>query len=130
MIRPLRFNPDGTIDVWHDERQHGGTVDIDSSVSFIGAQDYIALPCPVVGCGSVSTHPISGGGAPKVVQELFIRKIRRASDVIPGLANRPAGVQGRRNFKAVKDYVKQRAEALDGPGRFKHDNLRDVDVID
>lgn len=123
MIRPTQFDSNGNITVFHDEFQHGGTVHVDN-VPFVDGFDLVLLFCPV--CNSVSAHPISGGGAPEMVQELFIRKIRRASQAIPNLPDLPPQVNARRPFANVKAYVKARTEALDGPGRFKHDNLTQI----
>lgn len=77
-IRPIVFNKDGSVNVWHDEANHGGTAPADAlrfTSQLDGSSDYrfLTLPCPVKNCGAVSTHPVSGGAAPEMVQELFIR---------------------------------------------------------
>lgn len=134
MIAPTTFHANGDLDVWHDEFQHGGTLAIDD-IQFAkranGTTDYdqLELHCPA-GCGSVSWHPISGGGAPDRVQELFMRKLRRCADPVPGLPNRSGNPRARRPFADIKAYVKGRAEGLDGPGRFKHEAMQAQDLDD
>jgi hypothetical protein len=78
-IRPIKFNDDGSIEIWHDEFGHGGTIsekDINHAKDEKGNEDerFLVLECPVLGCNSYSVHPVSGGVDPKNIQELFVRK--------------------------------------------------------
>lgn len=80
MIRPTGFNPDGTVQVWHDEGGHGGAVAVATLVQpprLDGQPDltYCALPCPV--CPSVSFHPAVGDATARdLVQRLFVRRLQ------------------------------------------------------
>lgn len=114
-VRPTIFHDNGRIDVWHDERGHGGTVrlaDIHHPARLTGADDtrYLMVACPVTGCDSVSVHPVGGGADPERVQALHA--LKRAEQ------------DRRRPFGAVLAEIAAEAEAMDGPGRFR---LRDVD---
>jgi len=136
-VRPIAFYADGSVDLWHDERQHGGTIQIDTGTRLLPNPltgetliDGLEVSCPVPGCGSVSTWPISGGANAAMGQEIFIRKLRRYSGPLPGLPDRPATAEGRRPFATVAALVKARAEALDGPGRFVLGTLTEADVDD
>lgn len=75
-IRPISLDPVGaTVTLWHDEVGHGGTTAL-AALAFAAGPDgapnprFLALPCPT--CGSVSTHPVAGGCAPRAVQLLFV----------------------------------------------------------
>lgn len=138
MIRPIKFNSDGTIEVLHDDPgyDHRGSLNIDDAAKLDFAihpsngtrlYNYITINCPFTGCNSQSVWPISGGGDPERGQEMFIRKLRRSSESIPGLTVLPAQARGRRPLQQVKDFVRERADALDGPGRFRHNNMNSVD---
>ncbi len=116
-IRPVTFNADGSVEVWHDERSHGGTVAA-ASIRFLvaestGAEDirFLTLPCPAVGCGSVSTHPAGGGADPDRVQRLFARMYQRnvTSPALTGLDT----------WTAAKGKVQEVVGAMDGPGRYR-----------
>ena len=113
-IHPVAFRPaQGEIDVWHDERGHGGTLQI-ANLAF-GDNDtnesLVRVPCPVAGCGSESTHPVGGGSHPRAVQVLHLLKQMQAKG---------------RTFAQAKALIKARAEAMDGPGR---DQLGDVTKV-
>jgi hypothetical protein len=124
MIAPTQYRLLGNVDVWHDELGHGGTVNIDTDVVFAtgpgGAPDYawLVVPCPV--CGGASWHPVGGGAAPREGQILFIRKLRRAADNIPGLPAR-TGIPPRRDFQAIKNWLRDRILEREPEGlpRFK-----------
>lgn len=119
-VRPVAFNPDGSIDVVHDDAPggaHSGTVAAVAlglaAFSQLGAQSHnsFALPCPVAGCGSSSLHSIGGGAAPAAVQELFVRVIRRLGC--------PCGqVAAGASPSIAQAHVKLQAERIDGIGRW------------
>ncbi len=122
-VRPIAFDPTGGMTVQHDELNHTGAVAF-ADVRFgrtLAATvdtDTIELTCPV--CGGVSVHPVGGGADPSRIQLLFLRTVMRRAAVL-GI---PAG---QRSFAAIKARIKARAEAQDGPGRFRLDALADED---
>lgn len=100
----------GGVEVWHDERNHGGTVpwaDVDFPKRQDGAaaQHFVVLPCPVAGCGSASLHPVSGGVDRDGVRELFARYYMRRAAAL--------GLDADTIAKA-RELVRQRARELDG----------------
>lgn len=108
-ITPVSISATG-VDVWHSERQHGGTIawaDVNLARRPDGTEHlmFIVLACPVAGCDSVSVHPVSGGADRTSVREMFARYVlRRATALgldVPNLA-------------AARDWVRQRAIELDG----------------
>jgi len=107
-IRPISFNSDGSVEVYHDEGNHGGTVqvaDIHYAKAPDGTEDerFLLLACPVAGCSSVSLHPIGGGCDPENVQRLHahIRKVKAPT----------------RKWADVTAEVRTKADQMDGPGR-------------
>jgi len=76
-IRVIGYNTTG-IDVWHDEGGHGGALIWAQLVATLGNGTALAMPCPGVGCGAVSTHPVAGGCDPGPTQELFAQLYLRA----------------------------------------------------
>jgi hypothetical protein len=79
-IRPIAFNPDGSIETVYDELGHSGTIpaaEIKWSTGIDGSEShsYIILNCPD-GCGGSSTHPVGGGAAPVEVQQMFVNKVQ------------------------------------------------------
>src|SRR4051794_1815053 len=85
-VKPVGFHLDGTVDLWHDERQHGGSValaDIPLGLDVTGAPDLgtAVLTCPVPGCVWSSWHPPGGGADPEGVQPLHALKLMQA---VPG----------------------------------------------
>jgi hypothetical protein len=78
-VRPVAFGADGSVEVVCDETGHGGWLppaQVRWGVDRNGAPDpsQIVLECPD-GCGVASFHPVGGGAAPPLVQEMFMRKI-------------------------------------------------------
>jgi len=78
-IRPVTFNPDGSVEAVYDEMGHSGAVpaaEIRWTTGIDGAENhnYIVLNCPD-GCGASSTHPVGGGAAPLEVQQMFVNKV-------------------------------------------------------
>lgn len=79
-VRPIQLNTDGTLEVYHDDAEHGGQVALDAAQfnSTLGERinyAYLSLCCPI--CHATSVHPISGGCDPVNVQRLFLEKFRR-----------------------------------------------------
>ncbi len=121
-VRPLRINPNGTVEVYHDELNHGGTValsDLAHATDREGNVDpaFLVLPCPA--CATVTIHPASGGAAPHEVQRLFAHKFKAH-----GVPQRPDAAGKKRPPKSVKDWkeakdnLRSLVEAQDGPGRW------------
>src|SRR5215471_17039452 len=80
-IKPIRFYPDGSIDVINDEKGHSGIIpaaDIKWVQNVDGSENhsYIILNCPD-GCGGLTGHPVGGGAAPLEVQQMFVGKVDR-----------------------------------------------------
>lgn len=117
-VRPLSANQDGTVEVWHDEAGHGGTVtpdninfgrNIDGTVTI----DVIELPCPVPGCGAVSWHPVTGGCDPPNVQLLFASAYKVSNRV------------GAQDWDSAKDAVAARIAALAGISQYRLETAED-----
>lgn len=132
-VRPMKVNPDGGVDVWHDEREHGGTIPV-NQLSFGpgvgGGVDwrYIQVPCPVEGCGSVSLHPIAGGVDAPRVQFLFARVLKRLGTIPPGVVTRlglPSGDVS--TWPKARDAVEFLTERMDGPRRFRLKDIKEDD---
>ena len=127
-IRPIVFNSDGSIEVWHDERGHGGTIQ-EADIQFAKKPDatdderLIILNCPVSGCGSQSIHPAGGGCDPERVQKMFARKFKKKPhDPKPPHFEKPA----ERSWDEAKKALKKIVEEMDGLGRFKLDGVEEV----
>lgn len=122
-IRPTKFNADGSVDVWHDELGHGGTLQASDLAWARGADgtpntDYAVVPCPFAGCTSHSVHPISGGCDPRRVQFLFALAHRRRL-----LAADPTTT-----WAQVKTFVRNRVAAMDGLPRWQIANAAPTDT--
>jgi hypothetical protein len=79
-VRPVTFNPDGSIEVVYDEVGHPGTIaaaDIrwTSNIDGSDSHNYIVLECPD-GCGGSSIHPVGGGADAPHVQQMFVNKVQ------------------------------------------------------
>lgn len=108
-IVPVNITAAG-VEVWHSERNHGGTVpwsDVDFGRRADGTahQSFVVLPCPVAGCDSQSVHPVSGGVDRDGVRELFARYYMRRAAAL--------GLDADTLAKA-RELVRQRALDLDG----------------
>jgi hypothetical protein len=124
-IRPITYNPDGSIEVWHDEFSHGGTIpeaDIKFAKKHDGTDDerFIILNCPYPGCNSSSLHPASGGCDPEQVQKLFAKMYKKHS-AIEKLPHHEK--QAQRTWDQAKANLKRVVEEMDGPGRFRLDGI-------
>jgi len=124
-VRPIRFNTDGSIDIWHDEANHGGTIqlaDAQFAQRIDGSEDlrFLHIDCPVAGCGSHSVHPAGGGCDPEMVQRLFARKLMHA----PAAAQPPnLPSQAQRSWDEAKGALKKMVDAMDGPRRWKLEHV-------
>jgi hypothetical protein len=115
-VRPVTFQPDGSIDVVYDEQGHSGTIpaaEVKWSTNIDGSDnhDFIVLPCPD-GCGATSTWPVGGGADALMGQQMFVLKEHQEMT---------AGAQGRAAPAALADaaqIVKERVIAMDGEERW------------
>lgn len=118
-IRPVTFQPNGDIDVVHDELGHGGTIpaaeiiwtnDIDGNPN----HNFIVLNCPD-NCGSSSTHPVGGGADAPNVQQMFVEKVK--------IAGCSCGqIEPNDTSSAPESHVRLNCNRMDGPGRWKLDS--------
>ncbi|HYW86788.1 MAG TPA: hypothetical protein VFB50_03410 [Chloroflexota bacterium] len=115
-VRPVTFNPDGSIEVVFDELSHNGTIpaaEVLWSADPLSGDNhnYIVLNCPD-GCGASSTHPVGGGAAPLEVQQMFVNKTERA-----GCA---CGQTAAGDTSAMPEsHVRLNVNRMDGPGRWQ-----------
>jgi hypothetical protein len=117
-VRPVAFNSDGSVDVVFDEGGHTGTIpaaDVQFVKNLDGVEDYrfILLVCPD-GCGASSTHPIGGGGAPREVQEMFLRKLVPPDPQACPCGNLDAG----KPVLLTLSHLKTHADQMDYTGRW------------
>jgi hypothetical protein len=125
-VRPVQFNPDGSIDVVYDELGHSGTIPAaeiiwtSDPISGNHNHNFIVLACPD-GCGSASTHPVGGGAAPVEVQQLFVAKTERegcaCGDVEPSSTAVP------------ESHVRLNCSRMDGPGRWQATQPPQVEAL-
>lgn len=123
MIRPTNFNADNSVDVWHDEFNHGGNATI-ANVRFgtnpDGSPDWrqLFISCPVPGCASETQHwPLGDGLARRLIQRLYLRCVlaRAAALGLP---------VGQRSFASIKARLKQWVQDLDGDlGRWEIEDV-------
>jgi hypothetical protein len=117
-IRPINFNPDGSIDVHFDELGHMGNI-LANEVRWAtdpitgDNHNYIILACPD-GCGSTSTWPVGGGADAPMGQEMFVRKVD-----LEGCA---CGQVPARSSQDAIDHVKELVTAMDGEERWQLDD--------
>lgn len=87
-VRIVIISDDDTVTVIHDDDglNHEGVLNLADLAHPVDARtgdvndDLIVIPCPVPGCGAVSTHPFAGGSDPDAVQRLAVvhrMKVRR-----------------------------------------------------
>jgi hypothetical protein len=115
-VRPVAFQPDGSVDVVYDELGHSGSIPASAIVWATHADgtdnhDFIVLTCPD-GCGAASTHPVAGGAAPADVQQMFVHKTERdgcaCGQTQPGdTSAMPAS------------HVRLNCNRMDGPGHWQ-----------
>ena len=122
-VRPVTFNPDGSIDVVFDEMGHSGTVpaaDIVWATKMDGSHDhsFIVLNCPD-GCGASSTHPVAGGAAPAEVQQMFVDKTERDGCACGATAPDDQSA-------APEAHVRLNCNRMDGIGRWQMDTPAQV----
>jgi hypothetical protein len=124
-VRPVRFAPDGSIDVVFDELGHSGTIpaaEVQWSQNMDGSHNhnFIVLNCPD-GCGASSTHPVGGGAAPADVQQMFVNKVA-AEGCACGqtAANDTSGTPA--------SHVRLNVNRMDGIGRWQLDMPAQVEA--
>ena len=115
-VRPVGFTTDGSVEVFHDEFAHGGTipaVQIQWGITMDGQIEHtlIRLDCPA-GCGSTSWHPVGGGAAPLEVQQLFVNKTERDGCACGQTA--PGDSSG-----TPESHVRLNVNRMDGAGRWQ-----------
>ena len=115
-IRPVTFNPDGSIDVIFDELGHSGTIaaaDILHTLNFDGTENhnYIVLNCPD-GCGASSTHPVGGGADAPNVQQMFLNKCQASGCPCGQVTDTDPDALG-------ESHVRLQVNRMDGPGRWQ-----------
>jgi len=114
-IHPINFNSDNSIEVYHDEYQHGGII-VASDIVWVSpynieSHDVILLKCPG-NCGYSSGHPVSGGADAPNVQKMFINKTTR-----DGCAC--GQVNPNDNSALPESHVRLNCNRMDGPGRWQ-----------
>ena len=119
-VRPINFNPDGSMDVHFDELGHMGNLlaaEVTWSTNPDGSEshNYIILACPD-GCGATSTWPVGGGADAPMGQEMFVRKI----DLEGCCCDEPLA----RTSQAAIDHVKELVTAMDGEDRWALDEAQ------
>lgn len=113
-VRPVAFNPDGSIDAVYDEQGHTGTIPA-IGVAWADNPDgshnhnFIVLPCPD-GCGVTSTHPVGGGAAPVDVQQMFVKKVEAEGCAC-------GNVEAATN-SIPESHVRLNCSRMDGPDRW------------
>jgi hypothetical protein len=116
-------HPDGSVTVVHRVYGHTGTIPAEGvawgrSEDGTVNPDYILLACPV--CGAESLHPVSGGSQPFEHQKLFVRTSAPRADEL--------GIPvAERSFAQIRERVRQRIAALDGPARSAIDHMQHED---
>jgi len=114
-VRPVTFNPDGSIDVVYDEAGHSGSIpaaDVRWATGIDGTPNhsFIVLNCPD-GCGASSTHPVGGGAAPAEVQQMFVNKTDHDGCACGQVAATDSTTLG-------ESHVRLNVNRMDGPGRW------------
>jgi len=117
-LRPVQFNPDGSIDVVFDEMGHSGTIpaaEIKWTTGIDGSpqHNYIILNCPD-GCGGSSTHPVGGGADAPNVQQMFVNKTDLDGCACGQVTSADATGLG-------ESHVRLNCNRMDGPGRWQLD---------
>lgn len=113
-VRPVAFNPDGSIDAVYDELGHSGTIPA-ADVTWVANPDgshnhnYITLICPD-GCGVTSTHPVGGGAAPADVQQMFVKKVEAEGCACGNVAAATSALP--------ESHVRLNCSRMDGPDRW------------
>lgn len=120
-ISVLEVHRDGTVAVWHDEANHGGTVTLADFRPRRDAPDlpadsrYTIIACPEPGCDAASLYPASGGSDPEMVQRLFVHLILANPDI-------PS-----RSWPAAKTLLKRMVTELDGDDRWRLEDASETD---
>jgi len=123
-VRPVVFNPDGSIDAVYDEGGHSGTIpaaDVVWATQIDGSHNhnFIVLNCPD-GCGATSTHPVGGGAAPVEVQQMFVHKTE-AEGCACGNVEASANA-------VPEAHVRLNCSRMDGPERWQATETAEVEA--
>jgi hypothetical protein len=115
-VRPIKFLPNGDVDIVFDELGHSGTIPA-AEVVWMTAIDggethkFIALTCPD-GCGHTSTWPVGGGADAPTGQQLFVQKTQREGCVCGQVVQGdPAALS--------ESHVRLQVNRMDGLGRWQ-----------
>lgn len=123
-VRPVAFNPDGSIDVVFDELGHTGTIPAaeiiwTSGIDGTPNHNFTILNCPD-GCGASSTHPVGGGADAPNVQQMFVEKTERdgcaCGAVHPGTTAVPEA------------HARLNCSRMDGPQRWQASDTPQVEA--
>jgi hypothetical protein len=114
-VRPVVFNPDGSIDVVYDEMGHNGTIpsaEVQWATSIDGSHNhnFIVLACPD-GCGATSTWPVGGGADASMGQQMFVEKTKREGCACGHVAASSTALP--------ESHVRLNVNRMDGPGRWQ-----------
>lgn len=125
-IRPITHNPDGSMDIFFDELGHTGTLTL-ADISWAVAPDgttnhsFVSINCPD-GCGSTTSHPVSGGEFKLDIQTMFVNKT--AADGCT-CGNIPAD----QTSSLPESHVRLNCNRLDGPGIWRLDQSPGVELF-
>src|SRR5262252_2081083 len=122
-VRPVAFNPDGSIETVYDEAGHSSTIpaaEVRWTTNLDGSPNhsYIVLQCPD-GCGASSTHPVGGGADAPNVQQMFVHKTE-----LEGCAC--GNVAAGDNTGTPMSHVRLNVNRMDGAGRWLLDTPAQV----
>jgi hypothetical protein len=126
-IRPITFNPDGSIECVYDELGHSGTIaaaDIHWSTDLDGSDNhnFIVLECPD-GCGGVSTHPVGGGADAPNVQQMFVNKVNAEGCACAQVTAADTDALG-------ESHVRLNVNRMDGMGRWQLDTPAQIEAYE
>ena len=117
-IHPIAYDPNSQVyTMFDDDKQHQFDIVL-SELNFVqglqGANHLIIIiPCLV--CGSVSSHPASGGADAPNIQQLFVNKTQSAGCVCGNVTAQSAE-------SVAESHVRLNCNRLDGPGRWQIDS--------
>jgi hypothetical protein len=124
-VRPITFNPDGSIEAVFDELGHTGTIpaaEIIWTKDIINTADnhnFIILTCPDK-CGAASTWPV-GGSDPLIAQQMFVEKTQRdgcaCGNVSAGTAALP------------ESHVRLNCNRMGGPGHWQYSSKSNAELF-
>jgi len=121
-VRPTNFDDPAAWLYVHDDARpepHGGTLDpatvvYGTAIDGSHNHNFMVMPCPFAGCGSVSTHPVGGGADAPHVQRMFVDKTQREGCAC---GNVEASSNG-----TPEAHVHLNVSRMDGPERWQLDD--------